>query len=369
VERSEKNRDRHAFQTAEKRVSPRFSRREPDFEQFLRAVTRRGRPTHLPFYEHLASPGFIAGRMGVPFDQMSPHDEGYWQTYVDFWIGMGFDGVPMEIGPNFPLSQGTHADGTVSHGSESQKVISTMEDFERFPWPKPDNYMDFSHWEKAIALLPEGAKIVGGVCMGPYEWASTLLGVEGLSMAIYLDPALVRAVFDKIEEVHLGCLRQLVTMDAIGALRQGDDLGFKTSTFLSPAHLREYVFPIYKKMADLAHGHGKPFILHSCGNLAEVYDDIIDGCGIDAKHSFEDVIQPVAEFKRQYGHKVTPLGGLDVDRICRLEEKELRKYTRDVIESCFEDGHWTLGTGNSLTDYMPVENYMIVLDEGLRTAG
>ena len=52
-----------------------------------------------------------------------------------------------------------------------------------------------------------------------------------------------------------------------------------------------------------------------------------------------------------------------------LEEKELRTYTRDVIESCFEDGHWALGTGNSLTDYMPVENYMIVLDEGLRTAG
>ena len=341
-------------------------RRKPDFEQFLRAVTRRGRPSHLPFYEHIASPGFIARRMGVPFDQMLPEAPAYWPAYVDFWVNMGFDGVPMEIPPNIPLSHASHADGTVSHGSESHKVISSMEDFERFPWPEAPGLWEFSHWERVASLLPEGARLVGGVCMGPYEWASTLMGVEGLSTAVCLDPELVRAVFDKIAEIHLGCLRELVTLDAVGALRQGDDLGFKTSTFLSPAHLREYVFPIYRKMADLAHAHGKPFILHSCGNLAEVYDDLIDGCGIDAKHSFEDVILPVTEFKKRYGGRVTPLGGLDVDRICRLEERELRKYTRGVIESCFQDGYWTLGTGNSLTDYMPVENYLIVLDEGMR---
>jgi uroporphyrinogen decarboxylase len=55
-----------------------------------------------------------------------------------------------------------------------------------------------------------------------------------------------------------------------------------------------------------------------------------------------------------------------VDRICRGTEDEIRTYTRRKIEQCFEDGYWALGTGNSLTDYMPVENYLIVLDEGLR---
>jgi len=28
-----------------------------------------------------------------------------------------------------------------------------------------------------------------------------------------------------------------------------------------------------------------------------------------------------------------------------------------------------LGTGNSLTNYMPVENYLAVLDEGMKAAG
>jgi uroporphyrinogen decarboxylase len=89
-------------------------------------------------------------------------------------------------------------------------------------------------------------------------------------------------------------------------------------------------------------------------------------CGIDAKHSFEDTIIPVQEFKRQYGRRITALGGLDVDVICRANEKDLREYTRRHIAECFADGFWALGTGNSLTPYMPLKNYLCVLDEGIK---
>ena len=93
-------------------------------------------------------------------------------------------------------------------------------------------------------------KIVGGVCAGPYEWVSMMLGTLGLSYLLADDPELVALVFRKIGALHHSAVRQLATMEAIGALRQGDDLGFKTSTFLSPPQLREYVFPIYTKMAQ-----------------------------------------------------------------------------------------------------------------------
>jgi len=137
---------------------------------------------------------------------------------------------------------------------------------------------------------------------------------------------------------------------------------------LSPELLRQYVFPVYKAMADIAHAAGRPFILHSCGNLGKVYEDIID-CGIDAKHSFQDSIMPVYEFKEKYGNRITALGGLDVDFICRNSEEDIRKYTIDNIEKCYKDGHWTLGTGNSLTNYMPVQNYMTVLETAVEVIG
>lgn len=347
----------------------RSSRREPDFEQFLRVLRRHEKPAHLPFYEHIASPGFISNRMGVSFASLPTHEPATWKCYADFWMGMGFDEVPIEIPPFFPVQHHEDAVGKLSHGSEATVTIRTWDDFERYPWPSLEAPLDFRPFEMVADCLPPGAKMVAGVCAGIFEWATTLLGVEGLSLMLCTDPDLAGAVIRRIGDTHTAALRQIASMDAVGALRQGDDLGFKTSTFLSPAQLREHVFPIYTEMVNIAHTAGKPFILHSCGNLDQVYDDLIDGCGIDAKHSFEDVILPVADFKRQYGGRVTPLGGLDVDTICRASEPELRAYTRRAVEDCFADGWWALGTGNSLTDYMPVENYLIVLDEGMNVAG
>jgi len=340
--------------------------RAPDFEQFLKVLERRGRPTHLPFYEHFASPEFIARCTGVPFDTMAAEYEDFWKIYVNFWLDLGFDCVPMEIPLDCPLAPATRKE---SHGSEAHVVIRNIDDFERYPWPDESRPIDFGHFERAAACLPEGAAIVGGVCMGPFEWVSQMMGIEGLSYALVDAPDLVGAMFDKIGSLIVAAAAQLATMDAIGALRQGDDLGYKTATFLRPDDLRSLVFPTYRKLVNLAHAVDKPFILHSCGCLDEVYDDLADDVGIDAKHSFEEVILPVEEFKRSHGDRVTPLGGVDVDLICRGTEEEIRRETRRKIEACFHDGHYALGTGNSLTDYMPVDKYLIVLDEGLRAIG
>jgi len=196
-----------------------------------------------------------------------------------------------------------------------------------------------------------------------------MMGTEGMAFALVDEPEVVRLVFEKLGRLIVASDRQLATMKGIGALRQGDDLGFKTGTFLSPTLMRELVFPIYTQMTKVAHDAGMPFVLHSCGQLADIYDDLIDNCHIDAKHSFEETIMPVEQFKQKYGKRVTPLGGLDVDMVCRGTPEQLRKYTREKIEKCFGDGYWALGTGNSLTDYMPIQNYRMVLEEGLKVRG
>ena len=59
---------------------------KPDFEQFLHVLQRDEPPTHLPFYEHIASPGFIAERTGVDISALDWNTAEAWQVYVDFWI-------------------------------------------------------------------------------------------------------------------------------------------------------------------------------------------------------------------------------------------------------------------------------------------
>jgi uroporphyrinogen decarboxylase len=143
-------------------------------------------------------------------------------------------------------------------------------------------------------------------------------------------------------------------------------MGYRTATMVSPADLRRFVFPCLGRLSGIAHAHGMPFLLHSCGNLCQVMDDLIDTVKIDARHSFEDAIQPVTEAKRLYGHRIAVLGGVDVDFLCRSDETAVRAYTRTLIDRCAPGGGWALGTGNSVANYIPLSNYLAMLDEGYR---
>ena len=340
--------------------------RETHFDEFLKILRREGTPAYLPFYEHFASPGFMASRIPEMAEAREQRNwELYYKLYAEFYLSLGYDCIPLEIGLQFGKIERKASD----YQSEKGVCIESMNDFEALAWPAEEAPIDLDPFEIVGSVIPDHIKIVGGVGGGPYEAATqSLLGVMGLSYALMDMPDVVKAVFGKLKTLYTNANRQLAAMDCIGATRQGDDLGFKTGTFMPPAMLREYVFPIYTALVDEAHAQGKPFILHSCGQLGEVYEDLI-GCGIDAKHSFEDQIMPVWEFQGHYGDRITPLGGLDVDAVCSSDEQSLRAYTRAAVEKCWGEGkYWALGTGNSLADYIPLENYLVVLDEGQKAA-
>jgi uroporphyrinogen decarboxylase len=58
------------------------------------------------------------------------------------------------------------------------------------------------------------------------------------------------------------------------------------------------------------------------------------------------------------------MGGIDVDVLARRSVDEVRIYVRKVIEECAPGGGYALGTGNSVANYIRVENYLAMLEEG-----
>ena len=111
------------------------------------------------------------------------------------------------------------------------------------------------------------------------------------------------------------------------------------------------------KVIGVIHAAGKPFLLHSCGNIFNVMDDLI-GAGIDAKHSNEDQIAPFPVWVERYGDRIGNFGGIDTDAVCRLPEKEMRKYIEDVIGACSGHGGFAFGSGNSIPDYVPAGQFL-----------
>ena len=72
----------------------------------------------------------------------------------------------------------------------------------------------------------------------------------------------------------------------------------------------------------------------------------------------------VSAAKRQYGDRIAVLGGIDMDFLCWASEEQVRQRVRDTLERCMPGGGYCLGTGNSAANYIPLENYLAMLDEG-----
>jgi uroporphyrinogen decarboxylase len=72
----------------------------------------------------------------------------------------------------------------------------------------------------------------------------------------------------------------------------------------------------------------------------------------------------VVDAKRKYGDRIALLGGIDVDFLCRADEDAVRRRVQSTLEQCVVGSGYCLGTGNSVANYIPIENYLAMLDEG-----
>ena len=286
-----------------------------------------------------------------------------WSTYTIAWA--------TTLYPSGKVRR-TADTGNQSHSSRdwvdtSGALIKSRSDYELFPWEKI--YAAPQSFEMVARYLPDGMKmtVIATLFENVFEF---LLGYEGLFYLIRDDPQLVEDVFNRWGQVVYDCYASIIELESVGGIFHVDDMGFRTGTLISPTDLRRLVFPWLAKYAALAHRQNKPFFLHSCGNLyrksPSVMDDLIELVGIDGFHSFQDVILPVAEVKIRYGHQVALLGGADMDKLSTLPGADLRVYLRGILEACMPGGRFAFGSGNSIANFVPLQNYAILLEEARR---
>jgi uroporphyrinogen decarboxylase len=79
----------------------------------------------------------------------------------------------------------------------------------------------------------------------------------------------------------------------------------------------------------------------------------------------EDEIKPVEEAYEEYGDRIAVLGGIDLDFVCQKTPEEIYRRSKEMLERAESRGGYALGTGNSVPDYVPVENYCALLKAGL----
>lgn len=351
----------------------------PDWRAFLDAMTGKSAPGRVHYCELFLDTEIeeaVADKFDLARD-LDPAERHYpLARRVEVLRFLGYDYVyeyHLE-GLSFPKLKDLEAadtsetatnKGTRQWLSETRGPVATWEEFEKYPWPVPGRF-DTSPLEWLEKNCPDDMCVTTRA-HSFFEEVSWLMGLETFSMALYDNPSLVQAISDRVGEIFVAAAGVLVQFDRVKFLFGGDDMGHKTGTLVSPEAIRKYILPWHKRVIDISHAAGRPYFLHCCGNIEKIMPDLVE-MGLDGKHSYEDVIEPVEDFFGRWGKRTAVLGGLDVDFLCRSGEAQVRERVRRVLDKC-QGGRYALGTGNSVANYIPLDNYLAMLDEGRRYAG
>ena len=339
---------------------------EPDFRHVVDAAYNRA-ASRLPLYEHGFDVGVVEKVIGQPVRELlagtfADRVEGL-RRVAGCAIRLGYDCVPFERGL-CSLVQGGR--GLTGH---ADALIHTMDDLERYPWAsKCAEYIalfdqDFAALRES---MPEGMLAVGGVGNGLFETIQDFVPYQQLVYLQMDEPEVYAELWQRIGDMMIEVWSWMLSGygDAFAVCRFGDDLGFRSSTLLQPDDIRRYVLPQYKRIVDLIHSYGKPFLLHSCGNIHAIMDDII-ATGIDAKHSNEDAIDTFDVWVTRYGDRIGNFGGVEMNMMSLSTPAEVKQYVHQLLPKIVGHGGIAIGTGNQISPYTEPANW-IAMTEAVR---
>jgi uroporphyrinogen decarboxylase len=332
---------------------------QPDYRRLLTTIQRQ-EPDQVPLAELSIDKPIKEQFLGRPVRELK--DE------VAFWASAGYDylylrpeyeylGAPAVVASGTAMAQ--EASGS-DHTTETIDItqpgpVQSMVDLEIYPWPDPLT-VKCSNLEQAATLLPPGMGIISGVG-GIFTRTWMILGYEHFCYSLADAPELVARVFEGVGRIQCEVLRRVVKMPGVFAIWYGDDLGYTEGLLASPDVLRRHLFPWMEELASIAHGAGMPFILHSDGKLWQVLDDLV-ALGLDALHPIEPKAMDINEVKRRYGDQLALLGNIDLGyTLTRGTPDEVRAEVRQRIHDLAPGGGYAVGSSNSVTHYVPLDNF------------
>lgn len=336
-----------------------FVERQPNFSN-VKAVLQNEQPDRPVLFDFIIDDEFLKKHPDANFvPRTVPGSLQYHVERHNALMKLGYDFYPLTACDFHFTYRDVRSEKTRSLNDGF--VITDEDSYARYKWPEPEN-CDYSVLQKLNMYLFDGVKLVVFNTESVFGGAVRLAGFENLCFMLYDNSKLFSALVDDVGRRVLRYNEICAAESNVGAVVVNDDWGFKTQLMFPREVMWEYFFPWHKRIVEAIHNQGKCAILHSCGNIYPVMDDVIHEIGYDAKHSFEDVISPIEDVMVEWGESIALLGGVDIDYLCKHSPEEIKVRAMNLVRKGMESGGYALGSGNSIPAYIPIENYQAMAD-------
>ena len=189
-----------------------------------------------------------------------------------------------------------------------------------------------------------------------YERAWTLRGMEHLLMDFLDHPDFVHDLLNAIADYNMAQVRQALKYD-IDAVYFGDDWGQQHGLQMGPKLWHKFIYPVLKRMYGVVREAGKYVFIHSCGDVDELFDDLI-GIGLNCFNPFQPEVMDVAALHQQYRGRLTFHGGLSTQRTLPYGSvDDVRRETERLLEMGREGGY-IFAPAHDVQGDVPLENML-----------
>ena len=128
---------------------------------------------------------------------------------------------------------------------------------------------------------------IGRLSMALYERAWSLRGMENLLCDMLQEPAFVDALLEKITDYTVRIIDIGLSYPEIDGFYFGDDWGQQTpGLIMGRRSWQRFLKPHLKRMYGRIKSKGRFVIQHSCGNILELYPELIE-IGLDVHNTFQ----------------------------------------------------------------------------------
>jgi len=194
-----------------------------------------------------------------------------------------------------------------------------------------------------------------------YERAWTMRGMEQLMMDFYDYPEFVQALLGAIADYNIAQVEQAVKYD-IDAVYFGDDWGQQIGLQMGRRTWTKFIYPELKRMYGAVKAAGKAVFIHSCGDVDELFDDLI-AAGLNCFNPFQPEVMDVFALIEQYRGRLTFHGGLSTQKTLPYgTTDDVRAETRRLLAAGAAGGY-ILSPAHAVEGDVSLDNMLAFIEE------